>query len=310
MPRINAYVLPQRNGGKNPATSYLEDLGSRKSAITMTSCLNRVATMYGFESFLECDWSALRRPHIQSILKKLKSEGLAPSTINVYLACLKGVAKEAWSSDLMPQSAYLKISSMTAIRYERLPVGRSLSYRECKRLLATCDDGTVVGKRDKAILAMMMGCGLRRAEVVELNLQNWDSRTLSIRLIGKGNKERKVFLPTDLESIVKDWISVRGETEGPMFPRLKPGTTDLFDRKHMNPCSIYRLLQGRSFKASLRGLTPHDLRRTFATRMLENGCDLFLLQRAMGHSTVATTARYDRRGERSREKVCRNLKFL
>lgn len=310
MPRINAYVLPQRNGGKNPATSYLEDLGSRKSAITMTSCLNRVAAMYGFESFLECDWSALRRPHIQSILKKLKSEGLAPSTINVYLACLKGVAKEAWSSDLMPQSAYLKISSMTAIRYERLPVGRSLSYRECKRLLATCDDGTVVGKRDKAILAMMMGCGLRRAEVVELNLQNWDSRTLSIQLIGKGNKERKVFLPTDLESIVKDWISVRGETEGPMFPRLKPGTTEVFEKRHMNPCSIYRLLQGRSTKASLRGLTPHDLRRTFATRMLENGCDLFLLQRAMGHSTVATTARYDRRGERSREKVCRNLKFL
>lgn len=310
MPRINAYVLPQRTGGKNPATSYLEDLGSRKSAVTMTSCLNRVAAMYGFESFLECDWSALRRPHIQSIMKKLKSEGLAPSTINVYLACLKGVAREAWSSDLMPQSAYLKISSMTAIRYERLPVGRSLSYRECKRLLATCDDGTVVGKRDKAILAMMMGCGLRRAEVVELNLQNWDSRTLSIRLIGKGNKERKVFLPTDLETIVKDWISVRGETEGPMFPRLKPGTTEVFEERHMNPCSIYRLLQGRSIKASLRGLTPHDLRRTFATRMLENGCDLFLLQRAMGHSTVATTARYDRRGERSREKVCRNLKFL
>lgn len=309
MPKTNPCVLPARSSGRNPADEYLEGLSSKRSAVTMRSCLNRMAKMFGHESFLDCEWGAMRRLHCQRVLQTLKSEELAPATINVYLACMKGVARAAWVADLMPQSAYLKISDMTAIRYERLPVGRALTLRECKRLLAACEDGTVCGIRDKAILALMMGCGLRRTEVVELAYTNWNQKAGTLTLIGKGNKERCVYLPDDLQGVLADWSAKRGNKDGPMFWRLKLGSPNLFVETGLHPCSIYRVIKARGGHANLADLTPHDLRRTFATRMLENGCDLFLLQRAMGHASVTTTARYDRRTEKSREKVCRGLRF-
>ena len=309
MSKINPNVLPQRRSSRNPADEYLEGLGSRRSAVTMRSCLNRVARMFGHESFLDCEWGALRRVHCQRVLQRLKNERLAPATLNVYLACLKGVARAAWVADLMPQSAYLKISDMSAVRYERLPVGRALNLRECKRLLNVCDDGTICGIRDKAILALMMGCGLRRTEVVELAYANWNRTEGTLTLIGKGNKERRVYLPDDLQGALADWAARRGDKAGPMFWRLKLGSGNLFEEVGLHPGSVYRLLKERSGLANLGGVTPHDLRRTFATRMLESGCDLFLLQRAMGHASVTTTARYDRRTEKSREKVCRGLRF-
>ena len=96
-----------------------------------------------------------------------------------------------------------------------------------------------------------------------------------------------------------------------IFPRICPGADhSKFIFREMQPSSIYRILQKRAELALIGKVRPHDLRRTFATRMLEQGCDLFILQRAMGHTSVATTARYDFRAESSREKVCKNLEVF
>lgn len=82
------------------------------------------------------------------------------------------MAKEAWTLDLIPQSSYLKIQALTGVKYERLPKGRSLTGKEACGLLTACDDGTNQGKRDKAMFALMLGCGLRRAEVVQLEMKD------------------------------------------------------------------------------------------------------------------------------------------
>ena len=104
---------------------------------------------------------------------------------------------------------------------------------------------------------------------------------------------------------------VRGLEDGIFFPRICPGAdNNKFIFRKMQPSSIYRILQKRAELALIGKVRPHDLRRTFATRMLEQGCDLFILQRAMGHTSVATTARYDFRSETSREKVCKNLEVF
>lgn len=100
----------------------------------------------------------------------------------------------------------------------------------------------------------------------------------------------------------------RGLEEGVFFPRICSGADNSkFIFREMQLSSIYRILQKRAELAAIGTVKPPDLRRTFATRMLEQGCDLFILQRAMGHTSVATTARYDFRSETSREKVCKNL---
>lgn len=304
MPNLPAYV-----SGKNPATIYLDSLGSPRSAVTMKNCLDHVATIFGKQDVLDCDWSALRRNHIQFVINKLRSRKIAPSTINLYLYAMKGVAKEAFSSDLMPQAAYLKITIMKGLTYQRLPVGRSLTAYQCKKLLNSCDD-SLRGKRDKALLALMMGCGLRRAEIVSLKLEHWNCKDSTFTFVGKGNKQRKVYLPPDLEAIMTDWLQARGQEGGTLFPAIYKGSGDpVMKFKDMQPSSVYRIVQRYAKKAKIPTITPHDLRRTFASRMLDAGVDLFVLQQSMGHSSLATTARYDRRGDKAKAKAARSLRF-
>lgn len=289
---------------------YLNTLPSKSSAVTMTTCLNNISKILGSQNYDKFDWSKIRRSCWIQVHKSLTERKCSGATINLYLTAFKSVAKEAWSLDMLPQSAYLKIRALKSIPYERLPKGRSLNLNECRKLLDSCIDGSNQGFRDRAIFALMLGCGLRRGEIVKLDITNWNSREISFSFIGKGNKERKVFLPNDLENIFLEWLFRRGLQPGPLFPRMNPGGKDdkmIF--KNMLPTSIYKILKKRTESTCLEGLKPHDLRRTFATRMLEAGCDVFILQKAMGHASVNTTARYDYRSEKHREEVCKALRF-
>lgn len=303
-------TLPTYHGGKNPATIYLDSLGSPRSAVTMHNCLDHVAQMLGQESVLDCDWGAMRRQHVQTVINKLKMKNISPATINLYLYAMKGVAREAFSNDVMPQVAYLKISLIRGLSYQRLPTGQSLTTHQCKKLLNVCDDNTLSGLRDKALLALMMGCGLRRAEITSLQMEHWDPKESAFTFIGKGNKQRKVYLPPDLEPIFDSWISVRGSTEGSIFPPIHKGQKkESIKICNMLPCSVYRIVKRRAKAAKIPTLTPHDLRRTFASRMLEAGIDLFVLQQSMGHASIAVTTRYDRRGDKAKVKAARSLHF-
>ena len=305
--------LPRRTDTsvKNPASSYLDCLASAASERTRRSCLNVVAGIFGFEHHLDVEWRSMRRQHVQFVMDQLRLKKYASATINLYLAALKGVAKEAWLSDQMPHAAYLKISTVKSISYQRLPCGRSMSLRECRRLLNSCDTATLKGTRDKALLGLMMGCGFRRAEIVRLSLDHWNEVEKAFSFIGKGNKERLVYLPPDLCNDFTAWIKMRGPDSGPLFPRVyRVQGKELMDlSRHMRPESIYRLVRKRSLGAGIEVVTPHDFRRTYATRTLEAGVDVFVLQGAMGHANPATTARYDRRDAKALAKAARALKF-
>jgi Site-specific recombinase XerD len=302
--------LPTAESKRNPAASYLSGLGSASSRTTLGHCLNQIAKTLGQDGYESADWSKLKRCHWQKVQNELKLRGCCGATINLYLNAFKAVAREAWSIDQLPQTAYLKIRSIKNTQYERLPKGRSLSVTECRLLLEACADGSNQGARDKAIFAVMMGCGLRRAEIVQLQMQNWDCLSRSFKFVGKGNKERQVFLPKSFDKCIDDWLIVRGLQSGVFFPRMRPGASpNKFLFHHMLPSSIYKILSKRADFAGLGKIRPHDLRRTFATRMLEGGADVFLLQQAMGHSSAATTARYDYRSNDMRKKKCRSLLF-
>ena len=220
-----------------------------------------------------------------------------------------GMDPRSAASIVLPENPSIK--RLKGVKYERLPKGRSLTIKEAAGLLKACAAGPNQGKRDMALFALMFGCGLSRAECVQLEMKNWDCIGRSFCFIGKGNKERRVFLPKKLNRIIDEWLMVRGLEDGIFFPRICPGAdNNKFIFRKMQPSSIYRILQKRAELALIGKVRPHDLRRTFATRMLEQGCDLFILQRAMGHTSVATTARYDFRSETSREKVCKNLEVF
>lgn len=292
--------LPALAGGEipvSPARAYLLSLNSPRSRQTMASFLNIVAGMLGAASLDSCSWGSLRRHHVMAVTELLRDTGRATTTVNTYLSALKGVAKEAWMLRLMDVESFQHIRAVRNLRGSRLPRGRALPAEEIRKLFAVCHaDRSSLGPRDAAMLAVILGCGLRRSEAVGLDLRDVVTQNRALRVLGKGNKERLAYMPAGTWERLHMWIDqVRGEHPGPLFTRIRRFDTMTNDR--LTDQAVYHILQVRQRQAGIEKCAPHDLRRTFATAMLDNGEDLITVRDAMGHASVTTTQQYDRRGE-------------
>lgn len=290
-------VLAGGEGPVSPARAYLLSLNSPRSRQTMSSFLNIVAGMLGAASLDTCSWGSLRRHHVMAVTELLRDTGRATATVNTYLSALKGVAKEAWMFRLMDVESFQHIRAVRNLRGSRLPRGRALPAEEIRKLFAVCDaDRSSLGPRDAAMLAVILGCGLRRSEAVGLDLRDVVTPDCALRVLGKGNKERLAYMPAGTWERLNMWIDqVRGEHPGPLFNRIRRFDTLTNDR--LTDQAVYHILQVRQRQAGIEKCAPHDLRRTFATAMLDNGEDLITVKDAMGHASVTTTQQYDRRGE-------------
>ena len=293
----------------DPARAYLLSLNSPRSRQTMASFLGIVARMLGATGAENCNWGSLRRHHVMGITELLRDTGRATATVNTYLAALKGVAKEAWMLRLMDVESFQHIRAVRNMRGSRLPRGRALPAEEVRQLFAACDaDRSSLGVRDAAILGILLGCGLRRSEAVGLSLSDIVTHERALRVLGKGNKERLAYMPDGAWKRLQLWIDqVRGENPGPLFTRIRRFDTLTNDR--LTDQAVYHILQVRQRMAGIAKCAPHDLRRTFATALLDNGEDLITVKDAMGHASVSTTQQYDRRGE-TRLKTARDRVIL
>ncbi|WP_193138631.1 tyrosine-type recombinase/integrase [Klebsiella aerogenes] len=294
----------------NPAHAYLLSLNSHRSRQTMASFLGVVARMLGTERIETCNWGSLRRHHVIGVAELLRDSGRATATINTYLSALKGVAKESWMLKLMDVEAYQHIRAVRNFRGSRLPRGRALSGEEIRQLFAVCEtDNSCLGPRDAALFAVILGCGLRRSEAVTLSLSDVVTNERALRVLGKGNKERLAYMPAGTWQRLEIWLEqVRGEMPGPLFTRIRRFDTLTNDR--MTDQAVYHILQERQRQAGIEKCAPHDLRRTFASEMLDNGEDLITVKDAMGHASVTTTQQYDRRGENRLRKARDRLNFI
>lgn len=289
--------LSRSNVRVNPAGAYLLSLNSPRSRQTMASFLRIVARLLGAASADTCNWGSLRRHHVMAVTEMLRDSGRATSTINTYLSALKGVAREAWMLRLMDVESYQLIQAIRNFRGSRLQRGRALRPDEIRKLFTACEtDRGCAGPRDAALLAVMLGCGLRRSEAVNLHLSDVVTNERALRVLGKGNKERMAYMPGGTWKRLEIWIEqARGEYPGPLFTRIRRFDTLTYDQ--LTDQAVYHILQVRQRQAGIAGCAPHDLRRTFATAMLDNGEDLITVKDAMGHASVNTTQQYDRRGE-------------
>lgn len=290
---------------RNPAHSYLVKLRSDKSRQTATSILNVCADILGKTDYHNLPWERVNDDHVAAIVSILKDDrNLAPATVNTYLSIIKGVMRECWRKRLIDVETLERIRSVDRVRGSRISKGRSISKDEMSSLLEVCDDGTVIGIRDSAILAVLMGCGLRRSEVVSLNWENVDTTERSIKVVGKGDKERISFLPDGTWRRLMDWVNdVRGDGAGPLFVRIRKEGDVTSSR--LTSQGVYHIIDSRRIQAGVKPLSPHDLRRTFATTLLLNGEDILTVKDAMGHANIATTQKYDKRGD-ERLKEARN----
>lgn len=288
---------------------YLLSLQSKQSRVTMDSLLNVIAMLLEKKKrHQDVDWSKLHYEKILSLVSILSEQGKSPATINVYLSAIKGVAREAWRKKLISVEDYQHIKEIKRIKGTRTTKGRALDLEELNTLIDYCmlQDG-VIAMRDAAVIALVYGAGLRRHEAAGLMLSDLDCKNGTIKVLGKGNKERINALHDRILDIVQVWLEERGFEPGPLFLRARKGNRLV--NESISGQTIYDIIIRRYKDAGLNRLTPHDLRRTFATKLLENGEDVFLVQDLMGHSSVETTKNYDRRADSAKKKAAKALPF-
>lgn len=292
---------------RHPAAVYLARLapGSRR---TMRGALDAIAHILSSDTrdAETLDWPRLRYQHTQAVRAAL-AERYAPATVNKCLAALRGVLKEAWRLGLMSGEDYQRAADLPNIRAQVLPRGRALAAGELRSIFAACEAGdTPAGARDAALLAVLYGAGLRRSELVTLDLDHYDPETgaLTVRA-GKGRKDRTSYATNGSRSALEAWLALRGGEPGPLFwPVGKAGRPI---PRRMTGQAVLHILRKRAGEAGVRSFSPRDLRRSFISDLLDAGVDIATVQHLAGHANVTTTARYDRRGEEAKRKAAELL---
>jgi len=172
--------------------------------------------------------------------------------------------------------------------------GNWLTKEQANELLNAPNSKTLTGKRDRAILALLLGCGLRRAELLRLNvndLEQREARWVVPDLKGKGNRLRLVTVPAGVKARIDAWTASAGLTEGRLFrPVHKSGR--LAGDQIKDEKAIWRLVLRYAKQTELGKLAPHDLRRTCAKLCRKAGGDLEQIQILLGHASIQTTERY------------------
>jgi len=288
---------------QNPAAVYLASLGSDRSRHVQQQGLEVIANILTNSSdIFAVKWSALRFQHTAAIRARL-AEVYAPATANRLLCALRGVLKAAWQLGQMTEEQRARACDLGSVQGETLLAGRALSGGELQALMSACEnDTTPAGARDAALIACMYPGGLRRDEVVNLDLSDYDLETgaLTVRH-GKRNKARVSYISNGAGNAISDWIAIRGNDPGPLlYPVNKGG--HLIPRRMTNQ-AVYNALAKRGKQAGVSDFSPHDLRRTFISDLLDAGADITTVAKLAGHASVNTTAHYDRRPEAVKAKA-------
>lgn len=307
LPLVVPAASAPRRADRKSAAVYLARLapGSRR---TMRQALDSIAALLtdGRLDAKSFPWAALRYEHTHAVRAKL-AERYAAATANKMLAALRGVLREAWRLQQMNAEDFHRAIDLPPVKGSPLLRGRALNAGELRALFDACArDAAPAGRRDAAMLAVLYGGGIRRAEAVALDVADYDIETGALTVRGgKGNKDRVGYASNGSKSALDAWLTVRGGDPGPLFVPVNKGGNLIL--RHMTDHAVWKMVQKRAARASVRKFSPHDLRRSFCSDLLDLGVDIAVVQQLAGHSNIATTARYDRRGEKAKQKAAEML---
>jgi site-specific recombinase XerD len=273
----------------SPMAAYLSRLAP-SSRLTMAKLLRRIVTLLDSSTAAEAyPWARLDYARTIQLRQTLASH-YAPATANLALSALRGVLREAWRLGQISYEDFRRASDLAHVRGDCQRPRKSVDTRNIERLLAvTQGDQTLRGRRDCAILSVLYGAGLRRAELTHLDLAHVDGSRLMV--FGKGRKWRTAKLGQDAGTALECWVQVRGTAPGALF--LPVHRSGALRQRRLSTEAVARIVAQRAHAAGVAELRPHDLRRAFATRLLETGVDVLVVQRILGHRSVATTQIYD-----------------
>jgi integrase/recombinase XerD len=257
-----SYLLSEKGLSKNTAEAYARDIAL-------------------FSQAGNADFSRVAKEHIITFLSQLQREGYASSSIYRALITLKIFFRFLKKEGVIPHDPTAMLDSPKI--WQLIP--QVLTPAEMEKLLAAPDASTQIGARDRAILLVTYASGLRVSEVCGLKIQDLDDG--SVRVKGKGGKERVVpIAPAAIEAVDHYLIHYRNNSESEyLFLGAKGKPIDRI--LVWNRVKVYAKEAGIT-----KSISPHTLRHSFATHLLENGADLRVIQEMLGHSNIATTDRY------------------
>ncbi|MED5052097.1 site-specific tyrosine recombinase XerD [Anoxybacillus sp. UARK-01] len=269
------YLTVERNLAQNTIISYERDLRKYARYLTHAEQIHL--------------WNDVSRLHILQFLKFLKEQGSSAKTIARHIASVRSFHQFLLREKIAEQDPSVHIETPQMER--TLP--KVLSMAEVEALLETPKTNTPFGMRDKAMLELLYATGMRVSELVNLNLSDVHLTMGFVRCYGKGSKERIVPVGRMALSALKAYIE---EARPKLIQPKKRANDALFLNHHgdrLTRQGFWKILKKLAKEANIeKELTPHTLRHSFATHLLENGADLRAVQELLGHSDISTTQIY------------------
>jgi site-specific recombinase XerD len=279
-------------------TLRLPDLDHSKLAVlnSLGSPASRRVYEYALDQFIAWYCSEPRLAFNRIVVVRyrmyLESRHLAANTINQQLAAVRRLAHEAADAGLLSPELAAGISRVKGVKQLGFRVGNWLSADECSAVLSRAWGTSLRAKRDYAMLALLFGCGLRRSELVGLEVNEMQVRQghwAIVDLIGKGGHIRSVPIPDWVKAALDGWTTAAGIAEGRIFRAVARAKT-WGDGISQNV--VWYVVKGYCERAGLQHIAPHDLRRTCAKLCHTNGGEIEQIQFLLGHASVQTTERY------------------
>ena len=276
----------------------LPDLEQAKSAVlnTLTSKSGQRTYDLAITEFVEWYCSEPRLAFNRTVVLRyrisLEQQQYAPSTINLRLAAVRRIAYEAADSGLLSPELAAGIRRVKGVRRLGVRIGNWLTADQGKRLDATSAD-TLRGKRNHAMLALLIGCGLRRAELLGLTMNSIQLREehwVIADLVGKGGHIRTVPIPLWVKRAVDSWTESARITSGRVFRSINKAGK--IWGNGMTPKVLWEVVKDAAARTGIEKLAPHDLRRTCARLCHLAGGELDQIQFLLGHVSIQTTERY------------------
>ena len=268
--------------------AVLGSLHSPESQRGYQHSINEFINWYCSEPRLSFNKTVVTRYRIH-----LESRSLAPGTINVRLAAIRRLAYEAADSGLLSPELAAGIRRVKGARRLGLRLGNWLTAEQARTLWQLPNAETVKGKRDRAILSILLGCGLRRRELAELTLDHLQQREdhwAVVDLIGKAGHLRTVPVPDWVKQITDEWVVAAGVGSGRLFRCVSRSGTVWGEG--ITEKVVWHVVKEFAAKLGVPKLAPHDLRRSCARLCHTAGGELEQIQFLLGHVSVQTTEKY------------------
>ena len=240
----------------------LNDLQSERTKRDYRRALNDFMAWYAISGH-----TALTKSVVNSYNTTLQTQGVGVASINQRLCAIRKLAREAADNNLIDDRAAQGIAHVVGIAQRGQRTGNWLTTTEAEALINAPDDITLKGKRDRALLAVMVGCGLRRDELARLtrdHIQQREGRWVIVDLLGKRAKLRSVPMAAWIKVLIDHWTQAAGIVTGPIFAYVTCGPAGKVLSEVTTAQSIMRAVAKYGTAIGQPALRPHDLRRTFA----------------------------------------------